>query len=290
MEVLVEVSSIAFGPLTVAFREELIVVSFDRRGVSSPTREPSLYKRGVYADHLTIPFVARTHGPKAGGYWIHLTYPDKKRIDVATIRPEHLVEVFGGLDDRVNSALRKFIASNIRVVDSSWLTARGYQLIFMFEDEFPELLKQYFRQRRRGLYRVSMSRLNQLGEEMYVMDPSVLDEDGFDEIAPSYIQAVCLERKEEKLTLGRRPSREGQRCTWYAYPSYSIIHSIGPVIEDLYRSWGPRVLESVRTVLIELGVPDEFVDYKKIDASLEDLKHGRIDLRLPKSDADWEAE
>lgn len=264
------------GPITLALGEQLVVVAVDANRAPPPSRKPSLYK-GLRADHLTIPLTPKSNGT----FWIHLTYVVKDGERVRKVRKPFAVhsDTLRAFGKEVDATYRQLVQENLfthaRPVDASWLAERGYSLALMDTEEFTAAADDVFKTRRR-VYRVSVDRLKQFAGKLAFYDPALLDEESFQEGHPKCIQAIS-DGDAPTLFVWRFPWGPNGELGWYAAPTDTLGPRPDQFLGALSRACSPRFWDSLRTIMIELGMP---ADYDKVEFIAEAMKTGLVE-RIP---------
>ncbi|WP_437960325.1 hypothetical protein WME76_12235 [Sorangium sp. So ce119] len=249
-----EKTSFSLGRCTVVIDDELIILSVSR-DAPLPSGVRPVLREGMRADHLTIPLKPRREGPHAGKHWIHLTYPDRRRVAVAIVDPEEF-RLFGdAIAGLMADAIGREMAERVRRVDPGWLSERGYRILFSDPAEFSEQLRARFQQGKRR-YRISMHRIEDLAKDLLIADPEILDDEEFRALCLDPVHAVRLDDEGETLFLQyKTEGLQGDVPGWYAYPSMTPDESL---LAEVDRRSGYRLGEFVRTVCRELGLPADW--------------------------------
>ncbi|MGK3994416.1 hypothetical protein [Sorangium sp. So ce1024] len=242
-------TAFSFGCYTLSVDDELIIFRCD---APLPSGVKPVLHRGMRADHLTIPLTPRYKDPDAGSYWIHLTYPDGHHEPIATVRPEELRAFGEAMEDLVLRHLACRMGEQVRRIDLAWLNEQGYKILFYDPAEFAERLEARFQQKRRH-YRISMRRIEDLAEDLWIADPEILDEEAFRALSLDGVHATRPDGESETLLLAYKPDGlGGQAPGWYAFPKVTADERL---LAELERHSGYRLGAFLRTVCTELGLP-----------------------------------
>jgi len=268
-------TEVSFGCVTISLSDELLILRVDGSCLPPAKTKPSLYRAGFRADHLTIPLKPRAHGRDAGTYWIHLTYLDnshKERIQVAAIHPD-LLERLGQLLHALFAPIVAKFEQATNAIDARWLDDRGYKILFTHDDEISTIINTHFRQKKHH-YRISEARLHRAAGDMWIADPTILDDDDFLANCPDQIQAIRPDSDEQPLIIWRLPAEPDSAPRWYLAPTNDIQLSVAAELVEVFcGAVGPGVWDSLRTILVELGVYDALDD---IEPFLAALKSGDV--------------
>jgi hypothetical protein len=277
---------VSIGCVTLVFGREMLHVSVDDSRLDPATHKPVLHERGLRAEHLTVPFKPLARGPRAGKYWVHLTYPDGVHKDVAILDPDDLRSVSQAIESAFKEALGRQLRAQTVEINAEWLTERDLKLVFMIEDEFPGWADTHFKRGRRH-YRVSPERMQKSAGDMWVAEPEILDDEDFILRHPKVLQAVSFAEDSKRYFVWRFPWGPGGSWGWYA----TVTEAVAPVrdaqfLKAVLGCLKPGFWDAIRTILIELGIP---MDYESLDRHFRELQAGRadflLDLRASRSEA-----
>lgn len=272
--------SVSFGCCTLSIDDEFLVVRLAEPGCLAPSgMVPTLHK-GMWADHLSIPLKPMARGPHKGKYNLHLTYEDGAHVSVAIIDPADSQRVGIAIEAGMLEVMRQALSGKIQRIDSAWLTARGYEILFPDPEKYPELMRACFQQGKRH-FRVSEKRIEGLVEGIVIDDPTIIDDEDFRSIDLALVKAVHLDGEAPSLHLHYdSKARWGGDPAWYAWPYDWMRQSAEHLMAMISRVLGPRVWECIRTICVEMGLP---VDFERL-SSMMDPQSGVIDC------GDWTEE
>lgn len=208
--------SVSVGPLTISVTRgvELLIVHAKPKPKCWPSHLRPHLHGGERADHLTIPLKPRRHGPNVGKYWVHLSYPDKHRVELGVIDPQEARKAALAFQQ----VLHDSFLDSLRPVSPRDLAEDGYELVFADHEVWRERLTGFVDSPRRH-YRVNRRVLLEVAQELLVASPLLLEELDEYEVPPAYFQVSRTDEATSDLILYRFPVNEEGKTGWFALPS-----------------------------------------------------------------------